>query len=129
MALQARIRALRGYPIVVNAWESYCQPCQKEFGLFANASVQYGRQVAFLGADANDTPGDARVFLREHHVSYPSYPTSTADLGKLVPGGVEGYPTTIYIDRTGRIVNVHDGQYESQGTLDADLGRYAVDAR
>ncbi|MFZ0384334.1 MAG: redoxin domain-containing protein [Solirubrobacteraceae bacterium] len=129
LALQARIRALRGYPIVVNAWESYCQPCQKEFGLFANASVQYGRQVAFLGVDANDTPGDARVFLREHHVSYPSYPTSTADLGKLVPGGVEGFPTTIYIDRTGRIVNVHDGQYESQGTLDADLGRYAVDAR
>jgi cytochrome oxidase Cu insertion factor (SCO1/SenC/PrrC family)/thiol-disulfide isomerase/thioredoxin len=128
-ALEARIRALRGYPIVINAWESYCQPCQKEFGLFANASIQYGRQVAFIGADANDTPGDARVFLREHHVSYPSYPTSTSDLGKLVPGGVEGYPTTIYIDRTGRIVNVHDGQYESQSTLDADLGRYAVDAR
>jgi hypothetical protein len=71
---------------------SICQPCQKEFGLFANASVQYGRQVAFLGADANDTPGDARVFLREHHVSYPSYPTSTSELGKLVPGGIEGYP-------------------------------------
>ena len=127
--LGARIRALRGYPIVVNAWESYCQPCQKEFGLFANASIQYGRQVAFLGADANDTPGDARVFLREHHVSYPSYPTSTTDLGKLVLGGIEGYPTTIFIDRSGRIVEVHDGQYESQSSLDADLGRYAVDAR
>jgi cytochrome c biogenesis protein CcmG/thiol:disulfide interchange protein DsbE len=127
--LQARIRALRGYPIVINAWESYCQPCQKEFGLFANASIQYGRQVAFLGADANDTPGDARVFLREHHVSYPSYPTSTANLGKLIPGGIEGYPTTIYIDRSGRIVQVHDGQYVSQSSLDADLGRYAVVAR
>jgi cytochrome oxidase Cu insertion factor (SCO1/SenC/PrrC family)/thiol-disulfide isomerase/thioredoxin len=128
-ALAARIRALRGYPIVVNAWESYCQPCQKEFGLFANASIQYGRQVAFIGADANDTPGDARVFLREHHVSYPSYPTSTTDLGKLIPGGIEGYPTTIYIDRSGRIIEVHDGQYESQSTLDADLGHYAIDAR
>ena len=69
------------------------------------------------------------MFLREHHVSYPSYPTSTADLGKLIPGGIEGYPTTIYIDRAGRIVDVHDGQYESQSTLDADLGRYAIDAR
>jgi cytochrome oxidase Cu insertion factor (SCO1/SenC/PrrC family)/thiol-disulfide isomerase/thioredoxin len=128
-ALQARIRALRGYPIVINAWESYCQPCQKEFGLFATASIQYGRQVAFIGADANDTPGDARVFLREHHVSYPSYATSTADLGKLAPGGIEGYPTTIFIDRSGRIVDVHTGQYELQSTLDADLGRYAVDAR
>src|SRR6202035_258490 len=89
-ALEARIRALRGHPIVVNAWESYCQPCQKEFGLFANASIGYGRQVAFVGADANDTPADAGVFLREHQVSYPSYATSTADLAKLVPGGIEG---------------------------------------
>ena len=128
-ALEARIRALRGYPIVVNAWESYCQPCQKEFGLFATASIQYGRQVAFIGADANDTPGDARVFLRAHHVSYPSYATSTAGLVKLAPGGIEGYPTTIFIDRSGRIVDVHTGQYELQSTLDADLGRYAVDAR
>ena len=69
------------------------------------------------------------MFLRAHHVSYPSYATSTAGLVKLAPGGIEGYPTTIFIDRSGRVVDVHTGQYELQSTLDADLGRYAVDAR
>ena len=59
-ALAARIRALRGYPIVINAWASWCAPCRSEFGLFASASARYGRRVAFLGANTNDSPGDAR---------------------------------------------------------------------
>lgn len=127
--LRARIRALRGYPIVVNAWESYCEPCQKEFGLLASASKTYGRQVAFLGADANDTPGDGAAFLREHPVSYPSYATTTTDLAKLARGGVQGYPTTIYIDRAGHVVDVHSGQYVAQGTLDSDIVHHALDGR
>jgi cytochrome c biogenesis protein CcmG/thiol:disulfide interchange protein DsbE len=128
-ALLARIRALRGYPIVINTWASWCEPCKREFGLFANASTEYGRQVAFLGANADDTPGDASAFLHQHLISYPSYSVTSAGMRQRTPGGIEGLPTTIYIDRDGRVVDVHTGQYESQSTLDADLGRYAVDAR
>ena len=76
-ALAARIRALRGYPIVINAWASWCAPCRSEFGLFASASARYGRRVAFLGADTDDSAGDARTFLAQHPVSYPSYQTTT----------------------------------------------------
>ena len=43
-ALSARLRALRGYPVVINAWASWCVPCRSEFGLFASASARYGRQ-------------------------------------------------------------------------------------
>jgi len=46
-ALAARIQALGGYPVVINAWASWCDPCRLELGLFAAASVRYGRQVAF----------------------------------------------------------------------------------
>jgi cytochrome c biogenesis protein CcmG/thiol:disulfide interchange protein DsbE len=121
--LMARIHALRGYPIVINAWESYCQPCQAEYRLFARASATYGRRVAFLGADANDSAGDGRTFLAGHPVSYPSYQVTTAQLSPLA--AIEGYPTTIFINSTGKVVHVQDGQYDAQGTLDQDIATYA----
>jgi thiol-disulfide isomerase/thioredoxin len=125
-ALSARVRALRGYPIVINAWASWCTPCRSEFGLFASASARYGRQVAFLGADTDDSAGDAQSFLAQHPVSYPSYQSSTPQLQSLVPQGLEGLPTTIFINRAGKLVYVHTGQYVAPGTLDQDIATYAL---
>jgi len=123
-AFAARLRALRGYPVLVNAWASWCTPCRKEFGLFAFASARYGRQVAFLGADTEDSPGDARAFLAQHPVSYPSYQTTIPGLSPLAP--IQGLPTTIFINPAGRVVYVHTGQYEAQGTLDENINSYAL---
>ncbi len=123
-AFAARIRALRGHPIVINAWASWCAPCRSEFGLFGSASVRYGRRVAFLGANTNDSPGDARSFLAQHRVSYPSYEMT---INTLRPWAViDGLPTTIYISPAGKVVFVHTGQYDSQGTLDQDVTSYAL---
>ncbi len=126
-ALTARLRSLRGYPVVINAWASWCGPCRSEFSLFASASTRYGRQVAFLGADTSDSPGDARAFLSQHHVSYPSYQTTTSNLASLA--AIEGLPTTIYINPAGKVTYVHVGQYDVQGTLDQDISSYAHPSR
>ncbi len=122
-ALANRIRALRGYPIVLNAWASWCAPCRSEFSLLAAASARYGRQVAFLGADTDDSAGDAHTFLAAHPVSYPSYQTTIPDLSSLAP--IQGLPTTIFISRAGKVAYVHIGQYDSQGTLDQDISSYS----
>jgi cytochrome oxidase Cu insertion factor (SCO1/SenC/PrrC family)/thiol-disulfide isomerase/thioredoxin len=122
--LLQRIRSLRGYPVVLNAWASWCGPCRAEFKLFASASRRYGRQVAFLGADTDDSPGDARAFLEQHPVSYPSYQTTTAGLAPLA--AVAGLPTTIFIGPSSKVVYVHTGQYDTQGTLDHDISTYAL---
>jgi cytochrome oxidase Cu insertion factor (SCO1/SenC/PrrC family)/thiol-disulfide isomerase/thioredoxin len=128
-SLMARIKALRGYPIVVNIWASWCTACTAEFGLLAKASAQYGRQVAFLGANTDDSSADAAQFLREHHVSYPSYTDRESELSTLIRGGLAGYPTTVYVSRTGKVVDVHLGEYESQGILDSDIKTYALSSR
>ncbi len=125
-ALARRIRALRGYPIVLNVWGSWCPPCVAEFGLFGSASAHYGRQVAFLGADVGDSVSDGQAFMQQHPVSYPSYQTSESQLTSIIPQGLLGTPTTVFFDRRGRITYVHTGQYDAQGTLDADIVDHAL---
>ena len=119
--LQARLRSLRGYPVVINAWASWCIACRTEFPLFGAAAARYGRKVAFLGVDTNDSASNARAFLSAHPVSYPSYQGSTAGLSWLA--GIESMPTTVFVDRAGHVVEVHLGQYETEATLSYDVQR------
>jgi len=123
-SLPDRLRSLRGYPVVLNAWAAWCPPCRAEFPLLATASAKLGRKVAFLGADTNDSTSDARSFLSKHPVSYPSYPVASSDLSSLAV--LEGFPTTIFINSAGKVVYVHTGQYEAETTLDNDIERYAL---
>ena len=122
--LVRRIHSLHGYPIVVNVWASWCIPCRAEFNLFAAASARYGHRVAFVGANADDSTSDARAFLRQHPVSYPSYSVSTTQLTPLAE--IESLPTTIFIGKSGKVVYVHTGQYGSQSILDSDVSTYAL---
>ena len=72
-AYEKRIEALRGYPVVVNVWASWCGPCRFEFPALQQLSAKYGKRVAFLGVDSQDSEDAARTFLSEAPVPYPSY--------------------------------------------------------
>jgi protein SCO1/2 len=123
-SLTAELRALRGYPVVLNLWASWCPPCRAEFPLLASASAAYGRRVAFLANDTNDSASDARTFLARHPVSYPSFQVSQDALTPLAQ--LQSLPMTIFIDRSGRVVHVNTGAYASQTRLVQDIERYAL---
>lgn len=124
-AYEKRIAALRGYPVVANVWASWCVPCRQEFPVLQKLSARYGKEVAFLGVNSEDSSDAAATFLREVPVPYPSYTETGKDILYSV-GGSGGFPDTAFYDRSGKLLFLHQGPYRDESELEADVRRYAL---
>src|SRR4051794_35862810 len=124
-AFKARLAELRGHPVVVNKWASWCGPCRAEFPDFQRASVKYGKRVAFMGVNGNDNHDDAKAFLLKYPVAYPSYEDPSGTVAQVF-NGVAAFPTTGFYDRGGKLAYIHKGQYLSGAKLEQDIKRYAL---
>lgn len=123
-AYAQRLVDLRGYPVVVNVWASWCGPCRLEFPVLQELSARYGKKVAFLGVNAEDSDDAAATFLREEPVPYPSYTDPDKDIFDSL--GAIGLPDTAFYDETGELVYLKQGPYAEDSELEADVRRYAL---
>jgi thiol-disulfide isomerase/thioredoxin len=123
-AFKARLASLKGYPVVVNKWASWCGPCRSEFPFLQRQSLELGRKVAFMGVNGNDNDGAAKDFLRQYPVSYPSYKDPNLGISAVFHG-VQAFPTTAYYDAKGELAYVHQGSYATEAKLAQDIERYA----
>jgi cytochrome c biogenesis protein CcmG, thiol:disulfide interchange protein DsbE len=119
-----RIEDLRGYPVVVNAWASWCGPCKLEFPLFQRAAARLGKRVAFLGLNVGDNEGDAAAYLEKAPVPYPSLVDGDFKILGAAAQGAQGLPVTIFYDARGERTFIHQGGYTSEADLLADIERH-----
>ena len=124
-AFRRQLAALRGKPVVVNQWASWCGPCRYEFPFFQRLSAIYRGRVAFLGVDAQDSREAAAAFLRELPTPYPHFFDPTLAISREFKGGF-AWPTTAFYDARGRLTRTHPGVYASQARLAADIRTYAL---
>jgi cytochrome c biogenesis protein CcmG/thiol:disulfide interchange protein DsbE len=123
--LEQRIKALKGHPIVINKWASWCGPCRYEFPFLQQASVKFGRRIAFIGLNSGDADEAAAAFLKRFPLPYPSYVDRKARIAQHFGIGLS-FPTTMYYDAGGTMRYAHQGNYTDEQALNADIERYAL---
>ena len=92
---------LRGRPVVVNFFASWCAPCKTEGAAFAHVASEYRGRVRFLGVAIDDSRSGALAYARRYHWTWPIVYDPHDRL--VSPFGLIGKPTTFVIDADGRI--------------------------
>ena len=115
---------LKGRPIVINKWASWCHPCLAEFPIFQQVATERGKEVAFVGINGSDSTDPAKKFLSEHPVPYPSYVDPDEEIAQAIKAA-KNYPITVFVNPKGE-VTIKQGTYRDQAALEADIDRYAA---
>jgi cytochrome c biogenesis protein CcmG/thiol:disulfide interchange protein DsbE len=112
------LQGLKGRPVVLNFWATWCIPCLEEHGVLLEAAMRLGSEVQFLGVVYEDDAAKVRSLLTERGKAYPS----VLDEGgrTAIAYGVYGVPETYFIDAAGTIVAKQVGPLDPQ-TLEAHL--------
>lgn len=102
-----RLADLRGKPVVINFWASWCVPCRKEAPELARFDRELRGRAQLVGVDFQDAKQDALAFVREFGWRFPNLRDPQGKLG--VRYGLVGLPTTYLLDRKGRIARTMTG--------------------
>jgi thiol-disulfide isomerase/thioredoxin len=122
-AFEHRLAELKGRPVVLNKWASWCNPCRAEFPAFQQLATARGREIGFLGVNSGDSTQPARDFLKRYPVPFPSYLDPDEKIARKIRAPAN-YPVTVFLDARGQTAFIHQGGYRSVDELEADVDRY-----
>lgn len=120
--MEVSLSDMRGKPVVVNFWATWCPPCKSELPHFNALYQEMGSKVEFMMVDLTDgegeTPTNTRRFLAENGYTFPVYYDD--DRSAVFNYGISSIPLTLFIDADGNIVNQNLGMMD-EATLRAYL--------
>ena len=106
-----QLSELRGKPLIVNVWASWCGPCRAEMGSLERLSRRFGgRQFNIIGISTDDDVNAAAAFLRNSGITFDNYHDRKLLLENML--GASTLPLTVLIDARGRVVEKVHGSRE-----------------
>lgn len=118
-----RLRDLRGTPVLVNFWASWCVPCRQEMPELQAVRDRYGGELEVIGVNMWDDPAEAVALLDELGITYPQ--GVDEDNAVVTAYGIDVVPSTAFITSEGRFVAVANGKpspEEFQAMIERHLG-------
>jgi cytochrome c biogenesis protein CcmG/thiol:disulfide interchange protein DsbE len=103
---RATLSSLRGQPAAINFWASWCEPCRQEAPALERLARSLGR-ARLVGVNWEDDRSAALSFIRRYGWTFPNLRDTGG--GAWVQHGVIGLPTTVVLDRSGRVTKVLRG--------------------
>ena len=119
---QISLAKLRGMPMVINVWASWCPPCIAELPLLEKMSQELTGQVDFIGINLEDNPTKALQLMQDFDIKYPSVFDPAGDT--RAPLTILGPPVTYFVTSNGIIAGRWDGAIPDQETFDTLLKQF-----
>lgn len=116
------LAGVRGTPLIVNVWASWCPPCVAEMPILTSAAADLRGQVRFLGIDIQDRDEPALEMLAAFGADFPSVVDEAGQIRGLL--AISGPPVTFFVDERGVIVGRHDGVLPSSEYFNSLLAEY-----
>ncbi|HHL40553.1 MAG TPA: TlpA family protein disulfide reductase [Deltaproteobacteria bacterium] len=112
------LSTLKGSPVVLNFWASWCGPCRSEAEDLEKVWQEFrGSGVRFIGVAIQDTEEKATAFIEEFGLTYPN---GLDDSGEIAAAyKIYGVPKTFVIDRQGRFSYIHMGAIKAAILVEA----------
>ena len=117
-----QLSALRGKPVVINFWASWCPPCTDELPYFERLADLYGSRVSIVTVDWNEQPGVAAGYLRTHDLNLPLVMDQESEIYRAY--SLSEVPDTVVLDAQGNVTYVSVGElswHELQGAVEKAL--------